>query len=292
MESGDIMRQQRSTKRDLSDLTGLRTGVYLRVSNADKCKTCKGRKRGNDGEPCGDCQGTGLILDEAGQERSTGTQRRVFGEWADRAGVLVADEYPDPDISASRFANKKNRPQFERMRRDVEAGRLDILWFWEISRQQRNLRVFADLRDLCRDKDVLWVIRDRVADPADSKDMLLAGIQSMIAEDESEKLSVRVTDGLMSIAKAGRPAGGQVPYGYRRIYDPVTRDWDRDQPDELDGDNNAVEDSPASIVREIYDRIKGGDSLYAIHHDLNDRGIRTPGGGKRWDSSAVRSIAT
>ena len=41
---------------------------------------------------------------------------------------------------------------------------------------------------------------------------------------------------------------------------------------------------------EIYDRIKGGDSLYAIHHDLNDRGIRTPGGGKRWDSSAVRSI--
>jgi len=44
---------------------------------------------------------------------------------------------------------------------EVEAGRLDVLWFWEISRQQRRLDVFARLRDLCRERGVLWVIRDR-----------------------------------------------------------------------------------------------------------------------------------
>ena len=108
-------------------------------------------------------------------------------------------------MSASRFAVSKNRPDFERMVADVRAGKLDILWFWEISRQQRRLEVFAELRNLCRDKGVLWVMRDRVADPANSQDMLLAGIQSMMAEDESEKLSVRVTDGLMSIAKHRPP---------------------------------------------------------------------------------------
>jgi site-specific DNA recombinase len=97
--------------------------------------------------------------------------------------VEHADTYADPDMSASRFATKKNRPEFERMVADVKAGKLDVLWFWEISRQQRRLDVFAGLRDMCRGHGVLWVMRDRVADPADSKDPLLAGIQSMMAED-------------------------------------------------------------------------------------------------------------
>src|SRR6266704_5696720 len=184
MEAATMARQRRAT----TTLTGLRTGVYLRVSRADKDDKAN--------------------LDA---ERSTATQRRVFEEWAARAGVTLADEYPDPDISASRFAVKKNRPQFERMVADVKAGKLDILWFWEISRQQRRLDVFARLRDTCREMGVLWVIRDRVADPANSGDMLMAGIQSMIAEDESEKLSGRVFDGKESSALNGKRAG-KFPY--------------------------------------------------------------------------------
>src|SRR6266851_4232972 len=149
-----MKRQQRPVKRDFSDLTGLRLGVYLRVSRADK------NDKAN--------------LDA---ERSTGTQRRIMQEWADRAGVEVAEEYAEPDMSASRFAVKKNRPEFERMVADVQAGKLDLLWFWEISRQQRRLDVFARLRDLCREHGVAWVIRDRLVNPANSDDMILAGMQ-------------------------------------------------------------------------------------------------------------------
>jgi site-specific DNA recombinase len=261
-------------RRDLTKLTGLRTGVYLRVSRAD--------------------QADKAALDA---ERSTATQRRVFEEWAQRTGVILADEYPDPDISASRFASKKNRPEFERMVADIKAGKLDILWFWEISRQQRRLDVFADLRNLCREHGVLWVIRDRVADPANSKDMLSLGIQSMIAEDESENLSVRVYDGKESSAGKGKRAG-KLPYGYKRgKWDPVTETFGPDEPNVLDGDSDELlKDSPAFIVREIFDRIRAGESITVIRRDLNARGLRTRPNrshpdGCRWDNSQVRYIA-
>jgi len=258
-------------RRDTSDLTGLRTGVYLRVSRADKDDRAKLRAG-------------------SAEERSTATQLRIFEEWAARTGVEHADTYADPDMSASRFATKKNRPEFERMVADVKAGKLDVLWFWEISRQQRRLDVFAGLRNLCRDHGVLWVMRDRVADSADSKDMLLAGIQSMMAEDESEKLSGRVFDGKESSALIGKRAG-RFPYGYKRgNWDPVTETFGSDQPDVFDGDGRAVQDSPAYVVREIFDRVVGGESVTSIRKSLNDRAVRTRAGAL-WANSTVRYIA-
>jgi DNA invertase Pin-like site-specific DNA recombinase len=267
----------RRSQRDVNDLSGLRTGPYFRVSLADKQDKRK------------------PTMDE---ERSTGTQRRIYEEWAARIGVITADSYADPDMSASRFAASKNRPEFERMVADVKAGKLDVLWFWEISRSQRRLEVFAELRNICRDQGVLWVIRDRVADPANSGDMLLAGIQSMISEEESEKLSVRVIDGKESAALEGKPAG-RPPYGYRRIYNPETGERKGDVPDMHDGNGHAVQDSPAYIVKEIFARIAGGESVTAMRRDLTARKIPIPGGGRRngnpgwvWALSTINYLAT
>lgn len=266
--------RQRLPTRNLSDLSGLRTGPYFRVSLADKEDKRK------------------PTLEE---ERSTGTQRRIFREWAGRTRVIVADDYADPDMSASRFALKMNRPEFERMVADVRVGKLEILWFWEISRQQRRLEVFAELRNLCRDKGVLWVVRDRVLDPANSQDMLLAGIQSMMAEDESEKLSARVFDGKESSAMKGKRAG-KIPYGYRRgPWDQDTETFGPDEPNVF-SDGRPAEDSPAYIVRQIFERILAGWSITAIRRDLNERGIRTKPDknhpdGSIWHNSQVRYIA-
>jgi site-specific DNA recombinase len=276
-----MTRQQRA-RRDLRDLTDIELRPYFRVSRAD----AEDRKAASF---------------EA--ERSTSTQRRIFHEYAHREHAVAGREYTDPDISASRFSAKKGesdfeamirlRPDFERMVRDIRSGDLDGkgLWFWEIERQQRMLSVFAGLRDLCRQHGVFWVIRDRVADPANPDDMLFLGIKSMMAEGESEKLSVRVYDGKESAAAKGHRAG-RFPYGYRRgIWDPVTETFGPDQPDYFDGDGRPAENSPAAIVREIFERFKAGHSLYAIRRDLNDRGIPAPGGGGLWTNSGIRYIA-
>src|SRR6266566_249527 len=93
---------------------------------------------------------------------------------------------------------------------DIEAGELDVVWFWELSRSQRRLDVFARLRDLCREQSVLWVIRDRVYDPTNYADMMTLGMLSVIGENESEMTSLRVLRGKAASAARGRP-GGRCP---------------------------------------------------------------------------------
>jgi len=88
--------------------------------------------------------------DRDGTEKSTEDQEAEGRRWAERQHVLLAEVYRDNDRSASRFATRQ-REDFTRMMADLAAGKLDVLWFWELPRSQRRLDVFAKLRDLSRD---------------------------------------------------------------------------------------------------------------------------------------------
>ena len=253
-------RRRPAARRDVNDLTDLRGGIYCRVSQ-----------------------------DRDGTEKSTEDQEAEGRRWSGRQHVLLAEVYRDNDRSASRFATK-DRPEFDRLLGDIEAGKLDVVWFWELSRSQRRLDVFASLRDLCRDMGVLWVIRDRVYDPANYADMMTLGMLSVIGENESEMTSQRVLRGKASSAAAGRPLG-QIPYGYKRRYDERTKQLIAQEPDLWDGDGRAIEDSPAGIVREIFTRIAAGEPVMRIMRDLNDRGIPSPKRGGRWSHTVILSTA-
>jgi DNA invertase Pin-like site-specific DNA recombinase len=253
------MKRRPATRTNTTDLTDLRVGLYCRVS-----------------------------LDKDDDAKSTTDQRDIGREWAAREGAVVVDEYVEiGSRSASRFA-KKAREQFDRLLGDVEAGKLDAIWFWEQSRSSRRLAVFADLRDICRKMGVLWVERDRVVDPNDNNDMLSAGFKALISEQESEMTSLRVERGKRSSAHAGKRAG-RVAYGYRTHFNPDGSKYD--EPDLFDADRVAVADSPADVVKEIFARILAGHSITTIRNDLNDRDIRTAAG-YPWANSKIRGIAT
>jgi site-specific DNA recombinase len=273
--------KRRPPKRDpdtLTDLRDLRVGLYVRVSLADdedkrKAKLQQDLKK--------------LVA------KQTEDQKNVGLDWAKRVGANVVDIYSDPDISASRFTDKV-RPEFERLLGDIADGKLDAVWFWELSRSSRRLDVFAKLRNLCRDMGVLWVIKDRVYDPDAYMDMLAPTIMAAMDEVSSEQSSERVQRGKKSSARTGRRAG-KVPYGYRADYDRDGK-YLRDEPDLFDGNGRPVEDSPAAVVREIFARVLGGYSLVGIARDLNERGIRTKGdknnpAGYPWDKFKIRYIA-
>lgn len=255
-----LTRQNKVRRGPVTDLTDLRVGLYCRVS---------------------------LDLDDTG--KSTRDQEEVGRAWAASVGATVTDAYvEDGSRSASRYATKE-REEYNRLVGDIKAGKLDVVWFWELSRQQRKLDVFASLRDLCREMGVLWAIGTKVYDPSDYKDMLVPGILSIMAENESEQTAERVRRGKSSSARAGRRAG-KLPYGYRAVFDRDGR-YLRDEPDQYDEQGNPTKDSPAAIVREIYSRLLTGSSLRRIQLDLNDRGIRTKQGSK-WSVTTIRQIAT
>jgi DNA invertase Pin-like site-specific DNA recombinase/DNA-binding IclR family transcriptional regulator len=240
-------------RRDRNNLVGARVGLYARVSQVNRRQN-----------------------DRALRERSTDQQEAEGREWVQRVSAELVGVYTDAGISASRYT-RKVRQSFERLLADVEAGRLDLVWFWEWSRAQRDLRVFARLVHLCLDTGVLIAIRDRVYDVADYGDVTMLGVQNILNVAESAQTSERIRRDKAYSAAAGRPLG-QIPFGYRREYD-VDSGGKRtilgQEPDRVE--NGApVPGTPAAVVAEIFDRIAAGDSVGRVARDLTDRRVLTP----------------
>lgn len=197
-------------------------------------------------------------------------------------------------LSASRFAGKgggADRKQYRQLLADIIAGLVDVLILWEASRGDRQLAGWATLLDLCRKHGVLIHVtaEDYTFNPAKARDwksLAEAGIDSAY---ESEKISMRVTDGKRSRAAKGVPQGS-IAYGLRRIWDPTRPrlNWLRDEPDP---DTGPV---AGRIIREV----GRGDSYAAICGRLNAEGIDPPSVTRgrrhqaaRWNATTITRIA-
>lgn len=281
-------RQQRPIK-DFTDITGMRTDLYCRVSSDLR---------------------TGL---QGVDEKSVDDQEREGKAWAERARVQLGEIFrEDAGRSASRFATK-DRPEFQRLLEHVSTGQTDIVWVWAVDRSQRDLRVFAELRDVFTQHQVALSVNGKVYDPNDYDGWMLLGITSFFGERFSEELSKNVKRGKRSRAHEGLPPARTL-YGYRRRRSetfpdglPPERVWmDRktkmytwQEPDTWDGEDRPIEDSPAWVVRELFRKMAAGHAMHSLAGELNRRGIPTPGSTRRdkrnkyiWRHTAVRGIVT
>jgi DNA invertase Pin-like site-specific DNA recombinase len=230
--------------------------------------------------------------DRNGRSKSPQQQNEENLAAARDEGWTVAASYTEPEsASASRFA-RKAREEWERLTADLKAGKLDVVVVWETSRSARRMAPFVDLLDACRERGVLIHVtsHDRTYDPGqwrDRKALLEDGID---AEGESEKTSLRVTRDARARAAAGKPHG-RLLYGYRREYDPATREFIRQVPRE----------DQAAVVREVFGMFAAGKSLHSIALGLNVRGVpvayrrdpakRTVPGVPAWDAMRLRQMA-
>src|SRR6266566_3129674 len=213
------------------------------------------------------------------ETKSVDDQETEFLGWRDRAGVIAsdpADMFKDDDRSASTFAHTQ-RENFDELREAIAAGRYKIIWFWATSRQTRGDVPLDVLADESAKHGVLWCVNGQILNPANGDDHLFLTIHYIMDRQYSYRISKDSKRGLKAVAHQGKP-GGRVAYGYRRIHEIVKgkKLWIRDEADVFDGNGRAVEDSPAYIVREIYDRIAAGDSIGSIARSLEDRRIPRP----------------
>jgi site-specific DNA recombinase len=203
--------------------------------------------------------------DTSGRARSLDEQMadnrsRWTGELA-----LNGESYSDAAIPASRFSTRV-RGGYDALVSDIALGHFgaDVLVLWESSRGSRRVGEWATLLDLCEDREVHIAVttEGRIYDPANPRDRRSLLEDAVDSEYEVAKTSARVCRAMNANAAEGRPHG-RVAFGYRRIYDPVTRRL------------AAQEEDPetAPIVRELFDRLRQGHSLKSIARDFAARGI-------------------
>lgn len=216
--------------------------------------------------------------DAAGKGYSVAEQERENrAECADRGWEITA-VLTDNHVGASRFS-RGDRPEWRRVTEIIAAGGCDVLVLWESSRCTRDLREYAELADLCDQHNVLLSYSGRIYDMGDPDDRHRAGSDALDSERETARTRKRVTRSVRRRKAEGLPHG-KIPYGYRREYDPVTREYLRQVPHE----------ETAPIVREIARRLLAGEALHAVAEDLTRRGIPTPRGAASWQPTQVRRV--
>lgn len=248
---------------------GLRAGLYERVSILPKRASKRLRQR----------------VASIEQQNRENVQACETYQWQ------VVARYQDPGISASRFTDQV-RPDHMRLLADVEAGDLDVVAFWEVSRGDRKLAIWAAFLDTCRDRNIRIYVtsHDYLYDLRILRDWRAMADEGVSAHEESEKISLRVNRSVRDAIREGRPLG-QAPYGYERIYHSRTKELVRQQPQALSAaDLAAGRPGPAEVVRRIIAAVARNYPLSAIARELNRLGIPSPGGGL-WLPATIRKIA-
>jgi site-specific DNA recombinase len=208
--------------------------------------------------------------DRQGREKSPEDQHELNQRTCTRENWRIVRTYSDIG-SASRTA-RKTRAGFERLIADLKAGTFPgrLLLMYENSRGSRQEHEWVELINLAEKRSIkFWIeVRNRLMDPADPHDRRDLVHAAADAAYETGLLSLRVRRGTQSAVVAGLPHG-QTPYGFVRRYDERTKQLIEQQhhPDE------------APVVRELFERVAEGQSIYRIARDFEERGIEKRSGG-------------
>jgi len=206
-----------------------------------------------------DLEGLGL-----GVER----QLRDCLELAEKLGWYGGEVYTDNSVSAF---NNKARPAYNRMVADLEAGRRNALVCYDLDRLSRKPAEIEHIIDLAERRGIQLATVAGMIDLATPQGRLIARIKASVSRHESEQTARRQRRKVLERAEAGKPHG-QKAYGWKRV----------NGADELDP-------AEAAVVREIAERLLGGESVSTITKSLNARGILSPYG-KEWTRTTVRHM--
>ncbi|MCW2901715.1 MAG: hypothetical protein JWO67_3980 [Streptosporangiaceae bacterium] len=220
-----------------------------------------------------------VSIERTERSKSVDDQLAELRQWAEREEWTITGTYRDDGLSASRYANGRARPGWQRAMDAVNGGDVDALLVWEISRASRDRPVFAALFAACADSDVQIGTGGRLHDLTDADDGFILDLGAALAVRESAVISKRTRRAAESRAAAGRPAGS-VPYGYRRVVDPDTGHTI----------GRALHPEQGPIVAEIVRRLLTREPANAIAADLNRRGVPTATG-KQWRPGNLRILA-
>lgn len=200
---------------------------------------------------------------ELQDETSIEDQSRICCDLAKRMGWPDPVEiYADAAVSG---ASRHNRPEYQRMMRDLEAGRFKALIIENTSRLTRDVEDSAHAMKRAEFHNVkIYPARDNGV-PI-SQDM--ANFQAFMSEMARKQGAQMIHRSMSGLVLNGKSAGGR-SYGYRSK---------ARRPNERGGQLEIVEDE-AAVIREIFARYVAGESPKAIVTDLNRRGIPSPRAG-------------
>lgn len=204
------------------------------------------------------------------RDTGLGIQRQIEDceKYCQEKGLTLVRTHVDNDISAY---GSKRRPEYEEMLTSIEAGEVDIVVATKFDRLSRRLRSSIELCELLLKTNTRLHDLSGETDLSTATGITVFQLAAVMAEnkvriDQENNLRAR-----RQVAEQGKRVFSSRPYGYEE-------------------DGYTLRSSEASIVREMCERIIGGETPTAIARDLNRRGVTTIKGSE-WSGRSVRACA-
>ena len=207
-------------------------------------------------------------------------QKEILIKRAEHEGYDIYQIYADAGISAK---NVKDRPEMQRLIKDIEKKNIDIVLAWNLKRTFRNLKDLLEVFEAMRINDCYFHFeKDGIVDPNTSSGKIHAQILGMVAEIERDGISEAVSMGMEARAKQGLYNGGTPPYGYKLV---------RDGTQKRNASKLEIDQTEAAVVREIFEMYLDGSGYKHILQVINKEGHRTKKG-KLFSTGTIKGILT
>lgn len=189
----------------------------------------------------------------------------------DHEDLVFKKKYVDDGVSGSGF----DRPGFNAMMEDVEAGKIDCIIVKDLSRFGRNhYECDRYMQVIFPQKGIRFIA---ITDNYDSNnetsetDMFLIPIKNIMNDNYCRDMSVKIRTQLETKRKLGECVKNFAPYGYLK--------------DPKDKHKLIIDEYAAFVVKEIFFMKLRGYSVNSIVDELNERGIKSPSEYKKSQNS-------
>jgi site-specific DNA recombinase len=164
--------------------------------------------------------------------------------------VLVPERYDDGGFTGANL----ERPAFQRLLADLEAGKVDVVVVYKVDRLSRSLLDFAKVMERLNAAGASFVSVTQNFSTADAMGRLTLNMLMSFAEFEREMIAERTRDKMAAARRKGKWTGGPVPLGY-----------------EVRDRRLEVNELEAGVVREVFELYLQHGNMGQVARLLNER---------------------
>ena len=196
--------------------------------------------------------------DLQGESNSITNQKNMLTEYAKSNGFRNIEIYVDDGWSGTNF----NRPDFQRMVRDMEDGKISTIITKDLSRLGRDYLMTGQYIEMVfPNYNVRYIaVNDNVDTMKSENEMMV--FRNVFNDFFARDCSKKVRAVIKSKGKSGKPTTNKAPYGYKKS--------------EQDKNVWVIDEEAASVVRRIFKMCIEGYGPTQIAKALTRDGIPTP----------------
>ena len=190
------------------------------------------------------------------ESMSISNQKLMLRDYAEKNGMFQYEYYVDDGYTGRNF----NRPSFQRMIADIEAGKVGCVITKDLSRLGRNYIEAGSYIEIFFPKhNVRYIAITDGVDSLTRQEMDITPFKNILNDMYSRDISKKVLAGRMTRSRQGKFTGGQPPFGLKR--------------DPEDKGHLIIDPETAPVIRHIYDLALDGMGCMRISKQLMEEKV-------------------